>query len=77
MYLCNDGHEEVCIEDRTSCPVCEALRELNAERDTAATLKEELKNLQDQFHDLQQDYDSLQGKCEQLEENYNELLGES
>jgi hypothetical protein len=44
MNLCNDGHDEVCYEDR-SCPVCEKQKELNAANEEIANLEKQVEEL--------------------------------
>lgn len=46
MYLCDDGHDEVCYEGRL-CPVCEARKEIDR-------LERETEDLRDECLELKQ-----------------------
>ncbi len=42
LYLCSDGHEEMCHET-SMCPACEVISELKVQ---IVELKDEIKNLE-------------------------------
>ncbi|MFH1146840.1 MAG: hypothetical protein V1736_03950 [Pseudomonadota bacterium] len=44
MYLCDDGHTEVCY-DAGKCPVCDKIRELSDLEDKIFELTEEIKEI--------------------------------
>ena len=44
MYLCDNGHDEVCYDCR-NCPVC-------AEQETTANLEEKIEELNDKIKEL-------------------------
>ena len=46
MYLCENGHDEICY-DQKSCPVCELLKINSDQEDEIFDLKEEIKDLQE------------------------------
>lgn len=64
MYLCSEGHDEVCYEVKV-CPVCEVM-EIVKEKD------EEIANLEcrteDEISELQGENDSLQLEISSLKE---------
>ena len=45
MYLCDDGHDEVCY-DGINCPVCEELKARSDLEDQIYDLKEKIEELQ-------------------------------
>ena len=49
MYLCDDGHEEVCYECR-HCPVCEIIKD---NKDYVDCLQQEVKDLQTMLTDAE------------------------
>lgn len=58
MYLCANGHEEVCYED-TYCPACTALEESGRAFNEIETLSENLEEIQDRYYELQDTYKEL------------------
>ena len=44
MYLCDDGHDEICSESR-NCPVCEKIKEISDLEDKVYELTETIKEL--------------------------------
>lgn len=44
MYLCDDGHDEVCYDCR-NCPVCEELAKINALEEKIELLNEKIEEL--------------------------------
>lgn len=44
MYLCDDGHDQVCYEGR-NCPVCEEQTNVSALEEKIEELNEEIKEL--------------------------------
>jgi len=65
MYLCSDGHEEVCFEGR-DCPVCEAMEELEA-------TQKELSDLTDSLANLEKDRSFLDNQVYELEQTIKAL----
>ena len=53
MYLCNDGHEEVCYEGR-NCPVCEERKKVSDLEDEVFSLKEKSEDLKNQIEELKE-----------------------
>ena len=45
MYLCDDGHDQVCY-DASKCPVCEELKKISDMEDEIYDLKEEIEELE-------------------------------
>ena len=46
MYLCDDGHDEVCY-DVKDCPVCVKMSEIVELEDKIFGLKDDIKNLKE------------------------------
>lgn len=46
MYLCDDGHDEICYGAKP-CPCCEFLKQISDFEDTIYNLKEEISNLKE------------------------------
>jgi predicted nuclease with TOPRIM domain len=46
MKLCNDGHEEICYEER-NCPACELLKENEELEKEIESLKDEIKSMKE------------------------------
>jgi hypothetical protein len=46
MQLCSDKHEEVCYDDSTTCPVCNALEQVKELEGVIDNLKEEIRDLE-------------------------------
>lgn len=42
MYLCDDGHDEICYDSR-NCPLCEKIKEISDLDDKVADLQETIK----------------------------------
>jgi hypothetical protein len=49
MNLCNDGHAEVCYDQR-SCPACDAIGDKDSE---IANLRDEIKELESRLRDAE------------------------
>ena len=47
MKICDDGHDEVCYEERL-CPACKLVADLEAAQSEIENLKEEITELEDQ-----------------------------
>ena len=47
MYLCDDGHDEVCYEGK-DCPACDMKRRFSDAEDEIFKLKEEIEGLNNQ-----------------------------
>lgn len=47
MYLCDDGHDEVCYESR-NCPVCEKLKEISDLEDKIYDLTDKVNEVNSQ-----------------------------
>lgn len=46
MYLCDDGHDEICYEGKY-CPCCEMIKQISDFDNVIYNLKEEISNLKD------------------------------
>ena len=44
MYLCNEGHNEVCYDSR-DCPACEYIKKFSDAEDVIYELKEKIEEL--------------------------------
>jgi len=53
MYLCDDGHDEVCY-DASHCPVCEEQKRISDLEDEVFDLKEERDDLKNQIAELKE-----------------------
>jgi len=54
MYLCDDGHDEVCYA-AGHCPVCEKIKEISDLEDQVFDLKEERDDLEKQIAELEKE----------------------
>lgn len=52
MYLCNDGHDEICYEGK-QCPLCECKSKVLQLEDDLSDKEDEVRKLQDEVDDLQ------------------------
>lgn len=50
MYLCSEGHDEVCYEGN-HCPACELKDELSTEKDETSRLQDEVDKLEKELEE--------------------------
>lgn len=52
MTLCDDGHEEICYDQRGSCPICNLIdqkdEEIESLKDLVSELREQIEELERQ-----------------------------
>jgi len=61
MYLCSDGHDEICHEGRT-CPACELKDQLKDADNTIESLESKNKDLNSEIDDLKREIRNLEEK---------------
>lgn len=66
MYLCDDGHDEVCHESR-QCPVCAVMEKLDAAESENDTLRGEINSLERDNSSLESEVDDLKEEISKLQ----------
>lgn len=61
MYLCDDGHREICYESvrqSSDCPLCAARKEIDEHERDNEELREKIESLKDEIVDLKDELKS-------------------
>lgn len=74
MYLCDDGHEEVCYAGR-NCPACEFKLEVEKTEEIADSLQEELDEVTGKIEDQRSEIAALEDTVKELESEIKTLQG--
>ncbi len=78
MYICDDGHQEICFDGRMSdCPACALKQQLNEASGEIDSLKGDKKDLQGRVEGLEGDKSELQDRINGLATELSDRLGEN